>query len=280
MSYEDIQCSIDSKVLTVTLNRPERLNAFNANMLHELLKVLEDADSNDNIRAIIFTGSGRGFCAGADLSEGSKTFQKKGSAESHRDGGGKLTLRLYNCKKPVIAAINGPAVGVGATMTLPMDIRIASTQAKFGLVFARRGIVPEACSSWFLPRIVGISKALEWSYSGRVFGAEEAKDGGLVSEIVPPESLLERATEIAREIAVHTSAVSVTMTRQMMWRMLGETHPMQAHKIDSKAIFHLGQSDDAKEGINAFLNKRNPKFSDAVNTNLPDFFPWWEEPEF
>jgi enoyl-CoA hydratase/carnithine racemase len=280
VSYENIRCSIDSKILTVTLNRPERLNAFNTSMLNELLDALEDADTNDNVRAIIFTGSGRGFCAGADLSEGSKAFYKKGSPESHRDGGGKLTLRLYNCKKPIIAAINGPAVGVGVTMTLPMDLRIASTQAKFGLVFARRGIVPEACSSWFLPRIVGISKALEWSYSGRVFGAEEAKDGGLISEIVSPELLLERATEIAWEIAVNTSAVSVALTRQMMWRMLGESHPIEAHRVDSKAIFYLGQSNDAKEGVNAFLNKRSAHFSDSVNTNLPDFFPWWEEPEF
>jgi enoyl-CoA hydratase/carnithine racemase len=280
MGYESIHCSNDSKVLTVTLNRPGRLNAFNAKMLDELLDVLEDADTNDNIRAIVFTGSGRGFCAGADLSERSKTFQREGSSESHRDGGGKLTLRLYNCKKPIIAAINGPAVGVGITMTLPMDIRIASTQAKFGLVFARRGIVPEACSSWFLPRIVGISKALEWSYSGRVFNAEEAKEGGLISEIVSPELLLVRATEIAREIAENTSAVSITLTRQMMWRMLGENHPIEAHRVDSKAIFHLGQSNDAKEGIDAFLDKRSAQFSDSVNTDLPDFFPWWEEPEF
>ncbi|MGD8829231.1 MAG: crotonase/enoyl-CoA hydratase family protein, partial [Pseudomonadales bacterium] len=240
--------------------------------------------ANDDVRAIIVTGAGRGFCAGADLSSGGDTFDA--DARSDRapgvqpDGGGLLTLRIYELKKPIIAAINGPAVGVGVTMTLPMDIRLASDNAKFGFVFARRGIVPEACSSYFLPRVVGINQALEWCYSGRVFPAAEALAGGLIRSIHPAEELLDAAREIAGEIAANTSAISVTLIRQMMWRMLGADHPMEAHKIDSRGVYFTGRSADAKEGVNSFLEKRAAEFPGKVSTDLPEFYPWWDERKF
>ena len=284
MSYEEISYEVEDGVLTLTMNRPDKLNAFTRVMLDELLDALDRADADDAVRAIIVTGAGRGFCAGADLSAGSQSFDSNARADRpsglNRDGGGILTLRLYACLKPVIAAVNGAAVGVGATMQLPMDVRIASENARFGFVFARRGIVPEACSSWFLPRVVGISNALKWSYSGAVFPAAEALAGGLVSEVVAPEQLLPRAREIALEIAANTSAISITMIRQMMWRMLGADHPMEAHKIDSRGVYHLGQADDAKEGVASFLEKRPADFPNKVSRDLPEFFPWWEEPEF
>jgi enoyl-CoA hydratase/carnithine racemase len=282
MAYETLQTELRDRILTVTLQRPERLNAFTPRMLEECLRVLDETDANDEVRVVIFTGAGRAYCAGADLEGGGSTFDASGEAprEAHRDGGGLLTLRLFQSRKPVIAAINGPAVGVGATMTLAMDVRIASESARFGFVFARRGIVPEACSSWFLPRVVGISRAMEWVATGRVFGAQEALEGGLVSRVVPPEELLPAARALAGEIAENTSAVSVCLARQLLWRMLGADHPMQAHRLDSRAIYAMGRSPDAFEGVSSFLEKRAPRFGMKVSRDLPDFFPWWEEPKF
>jgi enoyl-CoA hydratase/carnithine racemase len=284
MSFKTITCEVEDGIFTLTLNRPEILNAFNRDMLDEMLEAFDQADADDDVRAIIVTGAGRGFCAGADLSSGGDSFDADARADRESgvqpDGGGILTLRIYELKKPIIAAINGPAVGVGATMTLPMDIRIASDNARFGFVFARRGIVPEACSSYFLPRVVGISQALSWCFSGRVFPADEALDGGLISEVHPKEALLERARTIAREIGDNTSAISVTLIRQMMWRMLGADHPMEAHKIDSRGVYFTGRSDDAKEGVNAFLEKRDARFPGKVTKDLPSFYPWWEPKSF
>ena len=284
MSYEHIKYEISDRILTITLNRPKKLNAFTGIMQRELIEAFDRADEDDEVRAVIVTGAGRGFCAGADLSSGGDTFDSQQrravTIDEHRDGGGLVTLRIYESKKPVIAAINGPAVGIGATMTLPMDIRIASETAKMGFVFARRGITPEACSGWFLPRVVGISQALEWVMTGRVFTAKEAFDGGLVSRVLPPDDLLPAARELAREIAENTSAISVVLARQMMWRMLGADHPMEAHKIDSKCIYYMGKSPDSYEGVNSFLEKRPAKFTMKPSKDMPDFFPWWEERPF
>ena len=298
MSYDEIRYEVEDGIATLTLYRPDNMNAFTGKMMFEMIDAFDKADADDDVRAIIVTGSGdRAFCAGADLSAGAKTFDyeqrgdrpdKSGnpvqadgsidySHEAVRDGGGRLTLRIFECVKPVIAAVNGAAVGVGITMQLPMDIRIASDNARFGFVFARRGIVPEAASSWFLPRIVGISKALEWCYSGKVFSAAEALDGGLVSEVLPQDKLMERAREIAREIADNTAPVSVALTRHMMWRMLGADHPMEAHKVDSRAIYSRGRTDDAKEGVVSFLEKRKPDYPVKVSDGMPDFYPWWDE---
>ena len=284
MDYTDITYAVADRVLTLTLNRPDKLNAFTLAMRDELIDAFDRADADDGVRAIIVTGAGKAFCAGADLSAGTGTFDYAAKTpeaiDEHRDGGGRVSLRIFESRKPVIAAFNGAAVGVGATMTLPMDIRIASSDARFGFVFARRGIVPEACSSWFLPRIVGISRAAEWTFSGRVFGAEEALAGGLVSRIVPPADLLPSANAIAREIADNTSAMSVALTRQMLWRMLGADHPMEAHRVDSKGIFFMGGSPDVKEGIAAFKEKRAPRFTMSPTRDLPSWFPWWKEPPF
>jgi len=284
MDYSTILYDLEDNVLLITLNRPEILNAFNRDMMAELIDALDKADADDNVRAIIVTGAGRGFCAGADLSAGGNTFNAEARDDRedglHRDGGGRVTLRIFECKKPIIAAINGAAVGIGATMTLPMDIRLCSTTAKFGFVFARRGIVPEACSSYFLPRVVGISQALEWCYSGRVFPGDEALAGGLVRSIHKPGDLLAAAKVIAREIADNTSAVSVTLIRQMMWKMLGADHPMEAHKIDSRGIYFAGKAADAKEGVESFLEKRTAKFPLKVSEDMPEFYPWWENREF
>jgi len=285
MAYEQIQYDVANGVATITLNRPDKLNAFTATMMRELIDAFEHTDGDDAVRVVIVTGSGRAFCAGADLSGGSGTFDHaRGSGpprmEDHRDGGGLLTLRIFESKKPVIAAINGPAVGVGVTMTLPMDIRIASTTAKIGFVFAKRGIVPEACSSWFLPRIVGINRAAEWVYTGRVFDAEEARAAGLVSRVVGPEAVVETARGLAREIADNTSAMSVALSRQMLWRMLGADHPMEAHKIDSRAIYFMGKSPDAHEGVASFLEKRPARFTMRPSTDMPDFYPWWKNRPF
>lgn len=284
MAYTQINYDVQDNILTLTMNRPDKLNAFTQVMLEEMLDALDRADADDDVRVIIVTGAGRGFCAGADLSAGADAFDTNKRPDKkdgpHRDGGGLLSLRLYDCRKPVIAAVNGAAVGVGATMQLPMDIRIASEKARFGFVFARRGIVPEACSSWFLPRVVGIAKALEWSYSGRVFNADEALSGGLVSEVVAPDRLMTRAREIASEIAQNTSSISVTMIRHMMWRLLGADHPMEAHKLDSRGVQALGQAADAREGVTSFFEKRPPAFTNRVSQDMPEFFPWWEEPEF
>jgi enoyl-CoA hydratase/carnithine racemase len=283
MDFTEIRYEVAERVLTLTLNRPDKLNAFTERMCGEMIEAINRADADDAVRAIVVTGAGRGFCAGADLSGGGGSFDYTGDprpAAAHRDGGGLVTLRLFDCRKPLIAAINGAAVGVGVTMTLPMDIRIASSAARFGFVFARRGIVPEACSSWFLPRVVGISQALEWTYSGRVFPAEEALAGRLVSRVVPPQELLPTAYGLAREIADNTSAVSIALTRAMMWRMLGADHPMEAHRVDSRAVHWTGRSADAVEGVTSFLQKRPPQFALSPTTDMPDFYPWWEEKTF
>ncbi len=282
MTYQTLLTELDAGILTVTLNRPDRLNAFTTKMLEELLDVIDAIDRNDEIRAVIFTGAGRGFCAGADLGGGGGTFDRSGdeTAEQHRDGGGLVTLRLFDGRKPVIAAINGPAVGVGGTLTLPMDVRIASEKAKFGFVFSRRGVVPEACSSWFLPRVVGINRAMEWVATGRVFPADEALEGGLVSRVVAHDELLPTARALATEIAENTSAVSVALARQLMWKMLGADHPMEAHKLDSRAIYAMGESPDGYEGVQSFLEKRPARFTMKVSSDLPAFFPWWKERRF
>ncbi len=298
--FETIRLSVADGIATIELHRPERLNAFTGRMMQELIAAFDATDADDAVRAVIVTGAGRAFCAGADLSEGASTFdyaarsdrpaaeagaggpvRPDGSVdyahEAVRDGGGRVALRIFESLKPVIAAVNGPAVGVGATMQLPMDVRIASEEARFGFVFTRRGIVPEAASSWFLPRIVGIGTALEWCLTGRVFSAQEALAGGLVSRVVAPEALLPAAHALAREIADHAAPVSVALTRQMLWRMLGADHPMEAHRIDSRAIWARGRSADAREGVTSFLEKRPARFPDRVSTDMPDFWPWWSE---
>lgn len=284
MTATQIEVEVADGIMTITLDRPDRLNAFTAVMMHELIAAFDEADADDAVRAVIVTGRGRAFCAGADLDTGAATFDydegASGEPRLHRDGGGRLTLRIFQSTKPVIAAINGPAVGVGVTMTLPMDIRLASSEARFGFVFARRGIVPEAASSWFLPRLVGIQRATEWAYTGRVFPATEAHDGGLVRSLHEPDDLLPAAQALAAEIAEHTSGVSVAVTRQMMWRMLGAAHPMEAHRVDSRAIQTLGRMGDAKEGIESFLEKRPARFGLSVADDLPEVFPDWTEPEF
>lgn len=295
MAYEQIIYDVADGIATITLDRPEKLNAFTGTMMAEMIDAFDKIDADDDVRCVIVTGAGRAFCAGADLSSGGKTFdyENRGddspvgpngelrySSESARDGGGRLTLRIFECLKPVIAAVNGPAVGIGSTMQLAMDIRIASDTARFGFVFARRGIVPEAASSFFLPRVVGISQALEWCYSGRVFDAQEALNGRLVKQVVPAADLLATATALAREIADNTAPVSVALTRQMLWRGLGFSHPMDAHKIDSRAILSRGRSGDAKEGVTSFLEKRAPTYPDKVSANMPDFFPWWDEQKY
>lgn len=288
MTGQTITTDLDSGVMTLTLNRPDRMNAFTRVMMEEMLAALDAADADDDVRAVIVTGAGRGFCAGVDLDDDNAfTAARVDPAATdpdvwddagNRDMGGILALRLFNCLKPVIAAVNGPAVGIGATMQLPMDIRIASETARFGFVFARRGIVPEAASSWFLPRLVGMSQALEWCYSGRVFDADEARAGGLVRSVHAPGDLLEAANSIAREIADNTAPVSIALTRQMMWRMAGADHPMQAHRIDSRAIAARSSSGDAAEGVASFLEKRPSAFSDRVSRDMPGFYPWWQEP--
>ena len=285
MSYQDILYDVEDNIATITMNRPDKLNAFTSVMLDEIIDAIDRTDADDNVRAVIFTGAGRGFCAGADLSRGGATFDMKerddaGPIDEWRDGGGRVTLRLFESKKPLIAAVNGPAAGVGVTMQLPMDFRIASTNARFGLVFTRRGVVMEACSSWFLPRLVGVSQAMEWVMSGRVFPAEEALKGGLVSQVVEPEDLMPAARAIGREIADNTSAVSVALCRHMMWKMLGADHPMEAHKIDSRGIRSMGQLPDAYEGVQSFLEKRPGNYTMKPSTDMPEFFPWWEEREF
>jgi enoyl-CoA hydratase/carnithine racemase len=282
MDYEQITCETSDGVLTITLNRPERLNAWTAQMGWELRTAFDSADDDDEVRAIIVTGAGRGFCAGADLASGADTFdyRKHKSTGPARDNGGEFTLRVFESTKPVIAAINGPAVGVGATMTLPMDVRLAAEDARIGFVFARRGIIPEACSSWFLPRVVGISRAMEWVATGRVFSAQEALEGGLVRSLHPKDELLDAARTLAREIAENAAPVSVALARQLMWRMLGAEHPMLAHRADSLGMVARGQSADAVEGITAFLEKRPASFPDRVSDELPEIMPGWSAPEF
>jgi enoyl-CoA hydratase/carnithine racemase len=281
MEYEAIIYDVEDGILTITLNRPEKLNAFNGQMMTEVMDALDRADADDNVRAIIFTGAGRGFCAGADLSGGSSTFDHDSDGRGlHPDGGGVLTLRLFECMKPIISACNGAAVGVGATMQCAMDIRLASEKARYGFVFAKRGIVPEACSSWFLPRIVGINTALEWAYSARIFDAAEALEKRFVRSVHSEADLLPAAKDLAHEFAEGTSAVSVAMIRHMFWKTLGADHPMEAHKLDSRGVYYTGKTADAHEGVQSFLEKRPAEFPGKVSTDMPEFFPWWEERKF
>jgi enoyl-CoA hydratase/carnithine racemase len=285
MTYTQILYDVADNIATITLHRPDKMNAFTHVMMNEMIDAFDKIDADDDVRAVIVTGHGeRAFCAGADLTpgEGGRVFASGDAVESLsdprvRDGGGLLTLRIYECKKPVIAAVNGAAVGVGVTMQLPMDIRLASDTARFGFVFARRGIVPEAASSWFLPRLVGPQQALEWCYTGRIFDAAEALKGGLIRSIHPADQLLAEARKLAREIADNTAPVSIALTRQMLWRNAAMPHPMDAHRIDSRAIYRRARSGDAMEGIASFLEKRAPAYPDKVSTDMPDFFPWWDE---
>ena len=280
---EQITTDVSDGILTITLNRPERLNAWTETMAGELGEAFAQANADDDVRAVIVTGAGRAFCAGADLQGGGDTFDyraREASSARPRDNGGVFTLRIFECTKPVIAAVNGAAVGVGVTMTLPMDVRLAAEEARFGFVFARRGIVPEAASSWFLPRVVGISRAMEWVATGRVFSAQEALEGGLVRSVHPAGELLDAARVLAREIADNTAPVSVALARRMMWSMLGANHPLEAHRADSQAMFSRGQSDDVREGVASFLEKRPAHFPDRVSDGLPDVLPEWAKPEF
>ena len=283
MEFEQITTELTDHVLTITLNRPDRLNAWTQTMFGELLEAFDRADADDEVRVVIVTGAGRAFCAGADLERGSETFTKRDHQDPDaipRDSGGRLTLRIFEATKPVIAAINGPAVGIGATMTLPMDVRLAADDARIGFVFVRRGLVPEACSSWFLPRVVGISRAMEWVATGRVFTAQEALEGGLVRSLHPKDELLDAARELAREIAENAAPVSVALARRMLWRLLGAEHPMLAHRADSRGMLHRGRSADAAEGIAAFLEKRPASFPDRISNGLPDVMPGWTAPDF
>ena len=299
MAYETITTDTTDGIFTLTLDRPDRMNAFTPQMMAEMIAAFDDADADDAVRAVIVTGAGRAFCAGADLGQGGATFDygKRGGrwgqenpvrddgsvdwdSPGIRDGGGKVTLRIFACKKPVIGAINGAAVGIGATMQLPMDFRLASESARFGFVFARRGIVPEAASSWFLPRLVGISQALEWCYSGRVFGAEEALKGGLVRSIHTAHDLLPAARAFAHELTKDSAPVSIALTRNAMWRMMGAPHPMAAHRLDSRLIWSRGASGDAAEGVASFLEKRDATYPDRVSTDMPTFYPWMDDPEW
>jgi enoyl-CoA hydratase/carnithine racemase len=289
-NFETIRLEVEDGIATLTLNRPDKLNAFNTQMMQEMIAAFDQTDADDSVRVVIVTGAGRAFCAGADLSAGAATFDysARGGEDKEartvqgvqRDGGGLLTLRIYDSLKPVIAAVNGAAVGVGVTMQLAMDIRMASTEARYGFVFSRRGINPEACSSWFLPRLVGIQTALEWCYSGRVFPAQEAHEKGLVRSMHAPEDLLPAARALAREIADNTAPVSIALTRQLIWRMAGASHPMEAHMADSRGIQARGAMADAKEGVTSFLEKRLPRYPDKVSTDLPNIWEHWSAPKF
>ena len=287
-AFTQILYDVADGIATITMHRPEKMNAFTNVMMREMCAAFDLVDADDAVRAVIVTGSGdRAFCAGADLTPdgggdvfASRSDVEKLSDERVRDSGGRLTLRIFQCKKPVIGAINGAAVGIGATMQLPMDFRLASDTARFGFVFARRGIVPEAASSWFLPRLVGMQQALEWCMTGRVFNADEALHGGLVRSIHAPADVMDAARALAREIADNTAPVSIALTRAMLWRLSAAEHPMAAHQIDSRAIYRRSRSGDAKEGISSFLEKRAPVYPDKVSADMPDFFPWWDEPAY
>lgn len=295
-SFNTLKYEVSDNILTLTLNRPDKLNAVTIELLDEMIAAFDAADADDEVRAIIVTGAGRAFCAGADLSQGAKSFdfdaleggtgyggspvRADGSIdwghEGVRDGGGRVSLRIFDCLKPVIAAVNGPAVGFGMTMQLPMDIRLASEDARFGLVFARRGIIPEACSTWFLPRVVGVSRAMEWAATGRVFSAQEALEGGLVRALYKPADLMPAARALAREITDNAAPVSVAATRQLLWKMMGADHPMDAHRLDSRIVYSRGASDDAKEGVTSFLEKRPAQFPCKVSKDMPPAYPWWQ----
>jgi enoyl-CoA hydratase/carnithine racemase len=285
MNLEQTRYETDNGVAVVTLFRPDKLNALTHIMRKEVISLLEEADRDDSVRVVLVTGAGKAFCAGADLSSGGSTFNqtiqdgRKVNINDHRDGAGQISLAIFRCRKPVIAAINGHAVGAGITMTLAMDIRVVSEDAKIGFVFTRRGVVPEACSSWFLPRIVGISKAAEWVYSGRVFRAAEEANSGLFSYIVPKEKVFEKAMTIAREIAKNTSAVSVALSKAMLWHGLVEDDPQAVHLVDSRCFFWSGLQKDAFEGVQSFLDRRPPNFTMKVSKDMPEFYPWWKEPE-
>jgi enoyl-CoA hydratase/carnithine racemase len=289
MDFEQIRYELDGRILTITLNRPDRMNAFTGRMCDELIAAFDRADADDDVKVVIVTGAGRAFCAGADLERGGATWGKHSEYLSKQDaaveryvgdGGGRLTRRIYDFNKPVIAAINGPAVGVGLTMTLAMDIRLSVPNTKMGFVFAGRGILPEACSAWFLPRLVGVSQALEWCYSARVFKSEEALAAGLLRSLHEPDQLVPAARALSQEFIDNASAVSIAMVRHMMWRMLGASHPIDAHEVDTAGIAALGKSNDAREGISAFLEKRKPSFTDRVSQHMPSFFPWWKDRTF
>jgi len=278
MTSEPLRYVVADRVATITLDRPDRLNALTTPMISAFIEALDEADRDDAVRAVVVTGTGRAFCAGADLSTGAATFDY-GEADT-RDAGGLLTLRLYRCLKPVIAAVNGAAAGAGATMTLATDARFASTDARFGFVFTRRGIVPESASAWFLQRIVGLNRALDWCLTGRLVAANEALAAGLVHSLHRPEELLPAAYAYAAQIVEHTAPVSVALTRQMLWRMAGAADPMEAHRLDSLAVQSRGRSADAREGIASFLEKRRPDFPDKVSRDMPGFFPWWSETDY
>jgi enoyl-CoA hydratase/carnithine racemase len=292
MASDAVLCDVADSVMTITLNRPEKLNAFTPAMRDGLIAAIDRADADDAVRVVIVTGAGRGFCAGADISEGAGRFdvsKRLGTddageidygREEIQDSGGRLALRIFASLKLVIGAVNGAAVGVGATMLLPMDIRLASTAAKFGFPFVRRGIVPEACSTWFLPRAVGMQRAMEWVATGRVFPAEEALGAGLVRSLHPPDELLPAARAIAQEVVREAAPVSVALSRQLMWRMLGADHPMEAHRQESRLLVDRGRSADVKEGVGSFLEKRPPNFTGRIATDMPPTYPWWSEPTF
>ena len=285
MKLTETRYEIGKGVATVTLHRPEQMNAFTKTMRKELVEIFAAADQDDSVRAVVVKGAGKAFCAGADLSAGGSAFDRtlqegrNVAISEHRDGGGQVSLAIFRCRKPVIAAINGHAVGVGITMTLPMDIRIVSENAKIGFVFTRRGVVPEACSSWFLPRIVGTSKAAEWIYTGRVFRASEEATSGLFNYVVPQGKVLDKAMTIAREIAENTSAVSVALSKALLWHGLAEGDPQSVHLIDSRCFYWMGHQKDSREGVDSFLEKRPPKFGMKVSSDMPDFYPWWKEPK-
>jgi len=257
------------------------MNAFTPVMRSELIALFDKADLDDAVRVVVVTGAGKAFCAGADLSGGGSTFDRsqKTTISSHRDGGGQVSLAIHKCRKPVIGAINGHAVGIGITMTLPMDMRVVAEDAKIGFVFAKRGVVLEACSSWFLPRIVGIAKAAELAYTGRIFRAAEEAGSGLFNYVVPKDQVLSKAMEIAWEITNNTAPVSVALNKALLWHALGEADPQSAHLVDSRCFYWAGKQKDAKEGIQSFLEKRQPAFTMKPSTDMPDFYPWWKEPK-
>jgi len=283
MSQPNVLFDLEDGVATITLNRPSAWNTFTFDLHAELMSAFDRADADDSVRAVVVTGNGAAFSAGADLSGGEQTFDASARGEGdgdRRDMGGLLTLRIFAMTKPVVAAVNGVAAGLGATILLPMDVRLAGESARFAFVFTRRGIVPEACSTWFLPRVVGISRAAEWCYSGRIVTVDEAKDAGLVRDVLPDGTLLETAQNLARDMVGLSSPVAVALTRQMLWRMLGADHPMEAHRVDSRLIAWLGKQPDAAEGIRSFLDKRSPHFAMAPSSDMPPLYPWWRDPEF